>query len=134
MKDKLEWFITKANLFYVGLVVFIISFLMATPILAIPTSLLEFSFYEVVLFITVISLFVGIFIIPVTWLARKSYEFWEYAEIVKKLAEDAQTKEEVESIYDDHFKKLQSMSFGNIHSNALTEIYTILKTKYNFYK
>lgn len=129
MKDKLEWFITKSNLFYVGLVVFIISFLMATPILAISTFSLEFNFYAV----TVISLFTAIFSINVIWLARRSYEFWEYAEIVKKLAEDAKTKEEVESIYISHFKKLQSMSFGNKHSDALTEIYIILKTKYNFY-
>ena len=70
-----------------------------------------------------------------TWLlllVRKSTIFWNYSEELNSLIEAANTKEELQSIFDNEFQELVNKAQGNPHIFELTRINSILRTKYKY--
>jgi hypothetical protein len=63
-----------------------------------------------------------------------SFVFWKYADNVKYLIENAETKDKLQSIYDNEFQDLVKMQMGNPHNNMIVKLYSILKTKYKYVK
>jgi len=46
--------------------------------------------------------------------------------------EAANTRVEVESVFENEFQELRKMSMGRPHSQELTKLYHIMKTKYKY--
>jgi hypothetical protein len=67
-------------------------------------------------------------------MSRKSDKFWNYAKEVESLIEAAETKEALQSIFDNEFQTLQKLQQGHPHGSKLKELYAILKTKYKYGK
>ena len=63
---------------------------------------------------------------------RKSSNFWDFAHEVEAKVEAANTKVELESIFDNEFQELRKMSMGRPHSQELTKLYHIMKTKHKY--
>jgi DNA-binding cell septation regulator SpoVG len=59
---------------------------------------------------------------------RKSGRFWDFAHEV----ESAETREELESIFNNEFQDLLKMGMGRPHSQELTKLYHIMKTKHKY--
>lgn len=65
---------------------------------------------------------------------RKSQIFWDYAKEVEELIENADTKDELQSIFDNQFQEIRKKSQGGPHSIERNRLYTIMKTKYKYIK
>lgn len=65
---------------------------------------------------------------------RKSQIFWDYAKVVEVLIENANTKDELESIFKMEFKNLRRKCQGGLQIPELNRLYTIMKTKYKYIK
>ena len=63
---------------------------------------------------------------------RKSSNFWDFSHEVEAKVEAANTKVELESIFDNEFQELRKMSMGRPHSQELTKLYHIMKTKHKY--
>jgi hypothetical protein len=63
---------------------------------------------------------------------RKSSEFWTYAEEVEAAIEKANSKEDLEAIFENDFQTLRKMSQGRPHTQELTKLYHIMKTKHKY--
>lgn len=63
---------------------------------------------------------------------KKSSEFWTYAEVVEAAIEKANTKKELESIFENEFQTLRKMSQGRPHTQELTKLYHIMQTKHKY--
>lgn len=63
---------------------------------------------------------------------RKSQIFWDYAKVVEDLIENANTKDELQSIFDNQFQELRKKSQGGPHYIERNRLYTIMKTKYTY--
>lgn len=67
-------------------------------------------------------------------MSRKSNKFWNYAKEVEALIDAAETKEALQSIFDNEFQTLRDLQQGHPHGTELTKQYTQLKTKYKYVK
>lgn len=76
-------------------------------------------------------LFAGLFTSMIST-SRKSDEFWKYSHQVNKLIEDANTKDELQNIFDNEFQKLVDLSLGHVHNSKLKELKAIINTKYKY--
>ena len=65
---------------------------------------------------------------------RKSQIFWDYSKVVEDLIENANTKEELQSILENQFQDLRKKCQGGAHIPELNRLYTIMKTKYKYVK
>jgi hypothetical protein len=65
---------------------------------------------------------------------RKSQIFWDYAKAVEVLIEDANTKDELESIFKMEFQNLRKKCQGGPQIPELNRLHTIMKTKYKYIK
>ena len=129
MKDKIENFIAEGNLF-----LHILFVLMWISIILLSTGLLFIPIHLGVPFVIITGFLSAVIITTLIWIVRRLWKFHEYAEFIQEQVEKAETKDEIESIYKNHFIKLQAMSFGKPHSSKLVEIYTILKVKHDLLK
>jgi hypothetical protein len=76
----------------------------------------------------------GLMVMLMTSMTRKSTKFWDFAKEVETLIEAAETKESLQSIFDNEFQDLQKLQMGHPHGSKLKELYAILKTKYKYAK
>lgn len=76
----------------------------------------------------------GLVVVVTILSMRKNIEFWEYAEEVAKLADEAETKNAVQSIADNEYNELIRKCQGGAHITEVNRISTILKTKYKYVK
>jgi hypothetical protein len=74
----------------------------------------------------------GLMLMLMVSMMRKSSEFWTYAEVVEKAIEKANTKEELEVIFENDFQTLRKISQGRPHTQELTKLYHIMKTKHKY--
>jgi hypothetical protein len=65
---------------------------------------------------------------------RKSQIFWDYAKVVENLIENANTKDEIESIFKMEFQNLRIKCLGGPQIPELNRLYTIMKTKCKYIK
>lgn len=65
---------------------------------------------------------------------RKSRKFWDYAKIVEKLIDDANSKERLDSILKWEFETLRELCIGGPQITELNRLFTIMKTKYQYVK
>jgi hypothetical protein len=65
---------------------------------------------------------------------RKSTIFWDYAKLVEGLIENTETKESLQSIFDNEFQDLRKKCQGGPQIPELNRLYTIIKTKYKYTK
>lgn len=80
------------------------------------------------------GLIFGLAIMLAVLMIRKSSKFWAYAETVEEIIQKASTKEELESIFENEFQTLREMSLGRPHTQELTKLYHIMKTKHQYIK
>ena len=78
------------------------------------------------------GLLFGLMMMLMVSMIRKSSEFWTYAEAVEAAIEKANTKEDLEAIFENDFQTLREMSQGRPHTQELTKLYHIMKTKYKY--
>ncbi len=76
----------------------------------------------------------GLILVLMTSMADESQKFWNYSKEVETLIEAAETKESLQSIFDNEFQDLQKLQMGHPHGSKLKELYAILKTKYKYAK
>jgi len=76
----------------------------------------------------------GLMTLLMTSMSRKSNKFWNYADEVTAIIEAAETKESLQSIFDNEFKTLCDLQQGHPHGSKLKELYAIIKTKYKYAK
>jgi hypothetical protein len=113
----LGWFVT-------GLVVFFISL----------TFFGDDSLDKILIVSTVFGILFGAMFSGMISMARASDKFWEKSKLIEKLIDDTNTKDGLESIYQNDFKVLQKLSMGKPHNYELNRIFTIIKTKYKYVK
>jgi hypothetical protein len=65
---------------------------------------------------------------------RKSTIFWDYAKLVEGLIENTETKESLQSLFDNEFQDLRKKCQGGPQIPELNRLYTIIKTKYKYTK
>jgi hypothetical protein len=65
---------------------------------------------------------------------RKSTKFWDYSKVVESLIDNAETKDELGSIWKGEFQSLRELAQGGPHLSELTRQYTIMQTKYKYAK
>jgi hypothetical protein len=80
------------------------------------------------------GLIFGLMFILMTSMSRKSDKFWNYADEVKVLIDEAETKESLQLILDSEFQTLIKLQQGHPHNYKVKELYTELKTKYKYIK
>ena len=78
------------------------------------------------------GLIFGLMMMLMVSMMRKSSEFWTYAEVVEAAIEKANTKKELESIFENEFQTLRKMSQGRPHTQELTKLYHIMQTKHKY--
>lgn len=69
-----------------------------------------------------------------TSMMRKSSKFWDYSKEVQVLIDNAETKEELGSIYKGEFQSLIELALGGHHQSELKKQYEIMQTKYKYAK
>jgi hypothetical protein len=82
----------------------------------------------------ILGIFFSLLFILSISLIRKSQKFWEYSKVVEELINNAETKEELGSIYKCEFQSLRDLAQGGPHLSELTRLYTIMQTKYQYTK
>jgi len=78
------------------------------------------------------GLLFGLMVMLMVSMMRKSSDFWKYAEVVEKAIEKANSKEDLEAIFENDFQTLKGMCQGGPHNNELTKLYHIMKTKHKY--
>lgn len=112
---------------------FIISF-----IIFLFLGFVVFSFFppmtskNILVISSVMSAMFSLLIVLLVFLNRKSDEFWEEAKIVQTLIDEAKTKDEIRSIYNNQFKDLRKKQMGQPHHIILTRMIAIMETKIQF--
>jgi len=81
---------------------------------------------------SVMSAMFSLLIVLLVFLSRKSHEFWEEAERVQTLIDEAKTKDEIRSIYNNQFQDLRKKQMGQPHYIQLTQMIAIMETKIQF--
>lgn len=74
----------------------------------------------------------GAMIVLMVSMIRKSHVFWEYAEVVEKLIEEADTKEKVTFVFNNEFQSLRQKCQGGPQITELQRLYTIMQTKIKY--
>jgi hypothetical protein len=87
-----------------------------------------------ILIVCTISLLFAYMLAFINNMCNLSFVFWKYADNVKYLIENAETKDKLQSIYDNEFQDLVKMQMGNPHNTMIVKLYSILKTKYKYVK
>lgn len=80
----------------------------------------------------VLGLIFGLLVSLMVSMMRKSTIFWEYAKEVEKLIDDANTKDELQSIFDNQFQELRKKCQGGPQIPELNRLYTVMKTKHKY--
>jgi hypothetical protein len=65
---------------------------------------------------------------------RKSQIFWDYSKEVETLIENEETKEGLQSVFENQFQELRKKCQGGPQIPELNRLYTIMKTKYKYAK
>jgi hypothetical protein len=68
---------------------------------------------------------------------RRSKKFWEYFSVVDELIDKAETKYDLDMIFDNEFKTLKTLARGGssgIQYQEIIKLYNIMKTKYKYVK
>ena len=76
----------------------------------------------------------GLMFVLMISLTRKSQKFWEYAKEVEALLEKTETKDELQSIFDNEFQTLRKLCQGGSQIGELQKHYQTLKVKYKYVK
>lgn len=74
----------------------------------------------------------GAMIVLMVSMIRKSQVFWEYAEVVEKLIDEADTKEKVRFVFNNEFQSLRQKCQGGPQITELNRLYTIMQTKIKY--
>jgi hypothetical protein len=78
------------------------------------------------------GLFIGLVFTLMIKQLRDSKKFWEYAEELEKKLDKANTKEELDVLFDGDYLEMGKLASGSIHMREVNRLYTIIKTKYSF--
>ena len=127
-------FFEKAALWKVFIVGwFFTGLFMASMFYLLPSSPdLEFSLVKCLEVGAMSGLLFGGMVTTMTSMMRKSSKFWDFAHEVEAKVEAANTRVEVESVFENEFQELRKMGMGRPHSQELTKLYHIMKTKYKY--
>ena len=69
-------------------------------------------------------------VVSMTYMSRKSVEFWNAFHILEDAVEKAEYKEDIKQIYDEQFDGVRRKAMGGPHADALNRVYAIMQTKY----
>jgi uncharacterized protein YfkK (UPF0435 family) len=136
MRNTINVFLEEAPLWQVFVALFLIMTVITFPLFFMFTELTESEFnlgLQVKLSVSIGVLF-GAIGTSLTYLSRKSGQFWDFAERLECKVEDADCKESLDLLYNTDFQVLKNMSFGHPHYEELRKIHTIIKTKYKYVK
>lgn len=97
-----------------------------------PSSKIVFSGINCIKMGALSGLLFGLLVSLMVSTMRKSTIFWEYAEEVEKLIDDANTKDELQSIFDNQFQELRKKCQGGPQIPELNRLYTVMKTKHKY--
>lgn len=78
------------------------------------------------------GLLFGLMIALMVSMMRRSTVFWAYAETVEELIDEATTKAELQSIFDNEFQSLRKKCNGGPQIPELNRLYTVMKTKFKY--
>ena len=76
----------------------------------------------------------GLIIMMSVSMMRKSQIFWEYSHEVEALIDNATTRAQLESIFENEFQALRKKCQGGPQVPELNRLYTIMKTKIKYLK
>lgn len=74
----------------------------------------------------------GAMIVLMVSMMRKAQIFWEYAEVVERLIDEADTKEKVGFVFNNEFQSLREKCQGGPQITELQRLYTIMQTKIKY--
>lgn len=74
----------------------------------------------------------GLMFMMMISLGRRSDKFWEYSEDVSKLIDKAETKKDLESVFNNEFQTLRKLAQGGPHIGELSKHYYTMQTKYKY--
>jgi hypothetical protein len=76
----------------------------------------------------------GLMVMLMTSMVRRSDKFWDYSKEVGSLIDKAETKDDLDLIFNNEFKSLRELSQGGPHYVELKRQYAIIQTKYKYVK
>ena len=118
------------TIFSFRFIFFLIIGLLISTLFALPDSL---ELIQILPAFIISLLFVGVEIL-VDSMCKSSDAFWRYAREIENLIENAETKDELQTIYNNEFQKLVKMQMGKTHSTMLVKLDSTLTTKYKYIK
>jgi hypothetical protein len=78
------------------------------------------------------GLLLGLMIMFMISMMRKSRIFWDYSKVVGELIEKAETKETLQSIFDNEFQDLRKKCQGGPQIPEITRLYAVMITKFKY--
>ena len=76
----------------------------------------------------------GLMVMLMTSMVRGSDKFWDYSKEVGSLIDKAETKDDLDLIFNNEFQSLRELSQGGPHYVELKRQYAIIQTKYKYVK
>jgi hypothetical protein len=82
----------------------------------------------------ILGLIFGLMVMLMTSMVRGSDKFWDYSKEVGSLIDKAETKDDLDLIFNNEFQSLRELSQGGPHYAELKRQYAIIQTKYKYVK
>lgn len=124
---RLTKFIDSAPYWQVYLVSFILTGLMVFGVYA------SFGLYTPIVMTKISLAFSGFFSFFFCWtvkIGRDSIKFWETAKEFEAKLDEANTRKELDVLFDTEFKHLCKLASGELHNSELKMLDAIMNTKY----
>lgn len=133
---NLNKFLDEANLFKVYLIGVIITSLFTFFLFEYVTVWLDGDIVLTTSFNFKISVglgaIFGLMVMLIVSMGRSNSKFWNYAEQVEELVQQASTKAELVDIYKNQFQELKNLTSGPAHVYEVKRIMAILETKHRW--
>jgi len=132
---KLNNFIDKAPLWQIFIVgwffssVFIASNIYVFNLIEPSSTKLIISGINCIKIGIIMGILIGFMFMIMLSMGRESQIFWDYSKEVESLIDKAETKESLQSIFDNEFQDLREKCWGGPQIQELNRLYTIIKTK-----
>lgn len=133
----MKYLFEKANLLTVFLITGAASYLMSLGIwysLAITDTTNKLTIHGILVISSIFGVIGGLLFLTTISEIRKSTKFWDYAKVVEKQIDSADSKELLDYIHKGEFEILRGLCQGGPQTTELNRLYTIMKTKYKYVK
>ena len=130
---KLNDFFEKAPLWKIGLLSFVIIFTLFSVLVRLQ-PIHDISFARLNYMVAGVSFIFSLMMMGMWHTSNESQKFWKFSKEVEDLVSNAETKDQLKSIYENELQALNKMSFGRPHYGEIQKIVAIIHEKEKYVK